>query len=141
MNAPFEKIEKDNDELLMLLGECNYIVREFHNYQKKIKQPKNLDYPNLVCLNHLSQGINMSKFNKVGYKYKDFIVTKYLPINEIKVNLIELKHEKSGAHILKSSLMMKRISFVSHLRPCQTVLMALLISQSIPLFVVLKNFR
>jgi hypothetical protein len=35
--APFEKIEKDNNELLMLLGECNYIVREFHNYQKKIK--------------------------------------------------------------------------------------------------------
>ena len=28
--APFEIIENDNNELLLLLGECNYIVREFH---------------------------------------------------------------------------------------------------------------
>ncbi|NGX56346.1 MAG: hypothetical protein K1060chlam5_00584 [Candidatus Anoxychlamydiales bacterium] len=36
-NEPYEKIEADNNEILMLLGECNYMVREFHNYQKKIK--------------------------------------------------------------------------------------------------------
>ncbi|NGX44492.1 MAG: hypothetical protein K1060chlam3_00659 [Candidatus Anoxychlamydiales bacterium] len=28
--APYKTIEADNNELLMLLGECNYIVREFH---------------------------------------------------------------------------------------------------------------
>jgi len=28
--APYKVIEEDNNELLMLLGECNYIVREFH---------------------------------------------------------------------------------------------------------------
>ncbi|NGX33760.1 MAG: hypothetical protein K1060chlam1_00101 [Candidatus Anoxychlamydiales bacterium] len=28
--APYKIIEADNNELLMLLGECNYIVREFH---------------------------------------------------------------------------------------------------------------
>lgn len=32
-NAPIEVIEKDNNELLMLLGECNYVVREFHEHQ------------------------------------------------------------------------------------------------------------
>ena len=36
-HAPYRTIEKDNNELLMLLGECNYIVREFHLFQKKIK--------------------------------------------------------------------------------------------------------
>jgi len=28
--ASYKTIEADNNELLMLLGECNYIVREFH---------------------------------------------------------------------------------------------------------------
>jgi len=28
--APFNVIEKDNNEILLLLGECNYYVREFH---------------------------------------------------------------------------------------------------------------
>ncbi|HEU64919.1 MAG: hypothetical protein KR126chlam4_01383 [Candidatus Anoxychlamydiales bacterium] len=28
--ASYKIIEEDNNELLMLLGECNYIVREFH---------------------------------------------------------------------------------------------------------------
>ncbi|MFA6119263.1 MAG: hypothetical protein WC688_05050 [Parachlamydiales bacterium] len=28
----FEIIEKDNNELLLLLGECNYLVREFHEH-------------------------------------------------------------------------------------------------------------
>ena len=32
---PFEVIEKDNNELLFLLGECNYFVREFHSKNKK----------------------------------------------------------------------------------------------------------
>jgi len=32
-NAPIEQLEKDNNELLMLLGKCNYIVREFHEHQ------------------------------------------------------------------------------------------------------------
>lgn len=30
--ASFEQIEEDNNELLMLLGECNYVVREFHEH-------------------------------------------------------------------------------------------------------------
>lgn len=32
-NASIEVIEKDNNELLILLGECNYVVREFHEHQ------------------------------------------------------------------------------------------------------------
>ena len=28
--ASYKIIEEDNNELLMILGECNYIVREFH---------------------------------------------------------------------------------------------------------------
>jgi hypothetical protein len=36
--ASFEEIEKDNNALLMLLGECNYIVREFH--EKILKSEK-----------------------------------------------------------------------------------------------------
>lgn len=35
--APFKVIEKDNNDLLMLLGECNYIVREFHEHVKATK--------------------------------------------------------------------------------------------------------
>lgn len=33
--APLDKIEKDNNELLMLLGECNYVVREFHEHSEE----------------------------------------------------------------------------------------------------------
>ena len=40
-------------------------------------------------------------FNKVGYKYKNFIVTKYLPIDEIKCELIELEHEILGSKVIK----------------------------------------
>ncbi len=36
-HASYDVIEQDNNELLMLLGECNYLVREFHQFQKKIK--------------------------------------------------------------------------------------------------------
>jgi hypothetical protein len=36
--ASIKQIEKDNNELLMLLGECNYIVREFHEHQLKEKE-------------------------------------------------------------------------------------------------------
>jgi len=36
-HAPVKTIEKDNSALLMLLGECNYLVKEFHLYQKSIK--------------------------------------------------------------------------------------------------------
>ena len=35
--APFAVIEKDNNDLLMLLGECNYFVREFHEHVKSKK--------------------------------------------------------------------------------------------------------
>jgi len=30
-----EIIEQDNNELLLLLGECNYLVREFHEHATK----------------------------------------------------------------------------------------------------------
>lgn len=40
--APMNVIEKANNNLLLLLGECNYLVREFHEYAtlkaKKIKK-------------------------------------------------------------------------------------------------------
>ena len=36
-HAPYSTIEKDQNQLLMLLGECNYMVREFHLFQNKIK--------------------------------------------------------------------------------------------------------
>ncbi|MBN2479817.1 MAG: hypothetical protein JXA94_06280 [Parachlamydiales bacterium] len=39
-HAPFDIIEKDNNELLLLLGECNYMVREFHLFEKEIKGRK-----------------------------------------------------------------------------------------------------
>ncbi|MBN2479818.1 MAG: insulinase family protein [Parachlamydiales bacterium] len=39
--------------------------------------------------------------NKKGDKYKNFIVTKYLPIDEINCILIELKHEKLGCEVIK----------------------------------------
>jgi hypothetical protein len=29
---PIEMIEQDNNELLLLLGQCNYLVREFHEH-------------------------------------------------------------------------------------------------------------
>ncbi|NGX48933.1 MAG: hypothetical protein K940chlam5_00528 [Candidatus Anoxychlamydiales bacterium] len=38
---------------------------------------------------------------KVNQKYKNFTVTKYLPIDEIKVELIELKHNTLGTEIIK----------------------------------------
>ncbi len=34
-NASYKTIEQDNNELLMILGECNYIVREFHRNMRK----------------------------------------------------------------------------------------------------------
>src|SRR3972149_3695503 len=40
-------------------------------------------------------------FDKVGYKYKNFKVTKNLYIEEIKANLIELEHQKLGTKIVK----------------------------------------
>src|SRR3990167_11028216 len=36
----------------------------------------------------------------VGQVYKDFIITKYIPLNELKSTLIELVHEPSGARIM-----------------------------------------
>ena len=33
-NASQKIIEKDNYELLLLLGECNYLIKEFHLYKK-----------------------------------------------------------------------------------------------------------
>jgi presequence protease len=42
----------------------------------------------------------MSKLNKVGSQYKGFVVTKYLPINEIKCTLVECTHEATGAKIM-----------------------------------------
>jgi hypothetical protein len=42
----------------------------------------------------------MFEFNK-GYKYKDFKVINFQKIDEIKVNLIELVHEKTNAKVIK----------------------------------------
>jgi len=38
---------------------------------------------------------------KVGQKLNNFTITKYIPIEEIKVELIELKHNKLGTQIIK----------------------------------------
>lgn len=38
--ANYKTIQKDNTELLLLLGECNYIARECHFFDKKIKKQK-----------------------------------------------------------------------------------------------------
>jgi len=42
----------------------------------------------------------MPNLEKVGSFYKSFVVTKYLPIKEIKCTLIECIHEPTGAHIM-----------------------------------------
>ena len=39
--------------------------------------------------------------NKVGQKYKNFVVTKYIPIDEIQCELIELRHEILGTEVIK----------------------------------------
>lgn len=39
-NAPISILTKDTQELMMLLGECNYIARECHLFEKKIKGMK-----------------------------------------------------------------------------------------------------
>ncbi len=44
--------------------------------------------------------INLS-LNAVGQRYQDFVITKYLALNELQSSLIELVHEPSGARILQ----------------------------------------
>jgi len=36
-HASLDIIKKDSNEILMLLGECNYMVREFHLFEREIK--------------------------------------------------------------------------------------------------------
>jgi hypothetical protein len=43
----------------------------------------------------------MSDFSNIGYKYKNFKVVNFQKIDEIKVNLIELVHEKTNAKVIK----------------------------------------
>lgn len=40
-----------------------------------------------------------SVLDAVGQVYKDFVITKYLPLNELQSTLIELVHEPSGARV------------------------------------------
>jgi Zn-dependent M16 (insulinase) family peptidase len=42
----------------------------------------------------------LSPLSAVGQTYKDFIITKYLPIDELQSSLIELVHEPSGARVI-----------------------------------------
>lgn len=41
-----------------------------------------------------------SPLNAVGQTYRDFIITKYLPLNELQSTLVELVHEPSGAKVM-----------------------------------------
>ncbi|NGX56345.1 MAG: hypothetical protein K1060chlam5_00583 [Candidatus Anoxychlamydiales bacterium] len=43
----------------------------------------------------------MFEFNKVNNKYKNFKVTRYQKIDEIKIELIELVHEKTSSKVIK----------------------------------------
>src|SRR3990167_10622310 len=42
-----------------------------------------------------------SPLKAVGQTYKDFVITKYLPIDELQSSLIELVHCPSGARIIQ----------------------------------------
>ena len=53
----------------------------------------------------------MTKLEKVGDTYKDFFVTKVLPLHEIQIVLYELTHQKSGAVVLHLACKDKENSF------------------------------
>lgn len=42
----------------------------------------------------------MNALDAVGQSYKDFIITKYLPLDELQSTLIELVHEPTGARVM-----------------------------------------
>lgn len=43
--------------------------------------------------------MKQSPLNAVGQSYKDFVITKYLPLQELKSALVELVHQPSGARV------------------------------------------
>src|SRR5579872_6320984 len=42
-----------------------------------------------------------SSLSAVGHTYRDFVITKYLPLEELQSTLVELVHEPSGAKVMQ----------------------------------------